>query len=80
MHPMASPRQPFDPARRGYHAAYQSGERNHCPGCGREHWIIGRLTAECGFCSTALPLADGLNARAPRPLIIRRGKGGGRVS
>jgi hypothetical protein len=31
---------------------------NHCPGCGRTHWYVGRLSAECGFCSTALPLAD----------------------
>jgi hypothetical protein len=31
---------------------------NHCPGCGRSHWIIGRLSAECAFCSTALPLTE----------------------
>ena len=43
---------------RGYHAAYHSGETNHCPGCGRTHWHVGRLAAECGFCATALPLAD----------------------
>jgi hypothetical protein len=28
------------------------------PGCGRTHWLIGRLSAECAFCSTALPLKD----------------------
>lgn len=28
-----------------------------CPGCGRSHWLIGRATAECGFCATALPLS-----------------------
>ncbi len=51
--------QPFahDPAFRGYHMVYRAEEVNHCPGCGRSHWYVGRLTAECGFCSTALPLA-----------------------
>src|SRR3546814_12346328 len=38
-----------DPALRGYHAVYREGEINHCPGCGRSHWIIGRFSAECGF-------------------------------
>lgn len=38
--------------------AYRGNETNHCPGCGRTHWIIGRITAECGFCATALPLAE----------------------
>lgn len=48
----------FDPNARGYHAAYREGEVNHCPGCGRSHWFIGRLSAECAFCSTALPLTE----------------------
>ncbi|HEU5482259.1 MAG TPA: hypothetical protein VFU80_04090 [Sphingomicrobium sp.] len=48
----------FDPNARGYHAAYREGEVNHCPGCGRSHWIIGRQLAECAFCSTALPLSE----------------------
>jgi len=50
---------PHDPAVRGYHAVYRPGELNHCPGCGRSHWMVGRLLAECGFCATALPLMDG---------------------
>ena len=45
-----------DPVLRGYHAVYREHEVNHCPGCGRSHWYIGRFSAECGFCSTALPL------------------------
>ena len=49
---------PHDPALRGYHVVYRSGEVNHCPGCGRTHWYIGRLSAECGFCSAALPLME----------------------
>lgn len=48
----------FDPARRGYHAVYRENTVNHCPGCGRTHWHIGRVLAECGFCATALPLSE----------------------
>ncbi len=47
-----------DPALRGYHAVYHPQEANRCPGCGRSHWLVGRLLAECAFCATALPLAD----------------------
>lgn len=36
--------------------AYRAGETNRCPGCGRQHWHVGRLTAECAFCATALPI------------------------
>ena len=50
---------PHDPAVRGYHAVYRPDHINHCPGCGRSHWIVGRMLAECGFCATALPLMDG---------------------
>lgn len=48
----------FNPAARGYHAVYRHNAVNHCPGCGRSHWLIGRMLAECGFCATALPLSD----------------------
>jgi hypothetical protein len=51
-------RLPADPAVRGFHAVYRSGEVNHCPGCGRTHWYVGRLSAECGFCGTALALTE----------------------
>ena len=50
-------RNAFDPAQRGYHAVYRENAVNHCPGCGRTHWHIGRILAECGFCATALPLS-----------------------
>jgi ribosomal protein S27E len=46
------------PYERGYHAVYHEHEVNHCPGCGRTQWIIGRVSAECAFCATALPLAE----------------------
>jgi hypothetical protein len=41
---------------RGYRPVYRQHQVNHCPGCGRSHWLVGRLLAECGFCATALPL------------------------
>ena len=47
-----------NPSARGYIIVYRPEETNHCPGCGRTHWYVGRLSAECAFCSTAIPLAD----------------------
>jgi hypothetical protein len=47
-----------NPARRGYGFVYRRQEINHCPGCGRTHWYVGRVSAECAFCATALPLAE----------------------
>ncbi|HVI98979.1 MAG TPA: hypothetical protein VM657_07935 [Sphingomonas sp.] len=41
---------------RGYRAVFRTDEVNHCPGCGGSQWMVGRLTAECAFCSTAVPL------------------------
>jgi hypothetical protein len=55
---------PHDPRRRGYHVVYRENEVNHCPGCGRSHWFVGRLSAECGFCATALPLAETMRTGA----------------
>lgn len=40
----------------GYLPVYHMGELNRCPGCLRSQWFIGRSTAECAFCGTALPL------------------------
>ena len=65
-----SRRPAYNPNARGYHAVYHAGEANHCPGCGRTHWIIGRMSAECAFCSTALPLKEALtNGPAPAPVF-----------
>jgi hypothetical protein len=61
-------------AQRGHHIVYRVNADNHCPGCGRSHWYIGRVSAECGFCGTAIPLAearhDDSGASAPRPASI----------
>ncbi|VXC82809.1 hypothetical protein [Sphingomonas sp. AX6] len=56
---MASTRPPFAIGRSGYRIAYYAHEINHCPGCGKSHWLMGRMTAECAYCSTALPLNEG---------------------
>lgn len=45
-------------AQRGHHIVYRANAANHCPGCGRSQWYIGRVSAECGFCGTAVPLAE----------------------
>ena len=62
---------PFNPAARGYHAVYRENEVNHCPGCGRTHWYVGRTLAECGFCSTALPLSESFRQPASAVIITR---------
>jgi hypothetical protein len=68
--PIESRRSAFNPNVRGYHAVYRDGEVNHCPGCGRTHWLIGRVSAECAFCSTALPLREaGTHGPAPAPVF-----------
>ena len=50
---------PFTAANSGYRIAFRPGEANVCPGCGQSHWTIGRMTAECAFCATALPINNG---------------------
>ena len=55
-------------AKRGHHIVYRANSQNHCPGCGRSQWYIGRVSAECGFCGTAVPLAEAAWQEAsPRP-------------
>ena len=62
---------PHDPALRGFQILYHSGEINRCPGCGRTHWYVGRTLAECGFCSTALPLSESFCQPAAAVFITR---------
>ncbi len=61
-------RMPFE---RGYHAVYREHEVNHCPGCGRTQWLVGRVSAECAFCATALPLAEASLRARSGPAIIQ---------
>lgn len=67
---------PHDPTVRGYCIVYRENQVNHCPGCGRTQWYVGRVSAECGFCATALPLAEatsrgvGTHSRGHRPIYL----------
>jgi len=45
-------------ADRGYLAVYRPDEQNRCPGCGGSNWYVGRSTAQCAFCDTAIPIAS----------------------
>ena len=56
---------------RGYHIVYREQETNHCPGCGRTQWLIGRVSAECAFCTTALPLAEASMRHHNAPIVIQ---------
>ncbi len=42
-------------AARGYRVLYRTGAI--CPGCGHSQWHVGRVSAECAVCCTALPVA-----------------------
>ena len=67
----------FDVSHRGLKVLYRPGSVNFCPGCGRAHWYVGRFSAECGFCGTALPLVEtgrlgsGAAHRASREDLLR---------
>lgn len=49
---------------RGYHISYRGDGTDRCPGCGRQHFHIGRVLAECAFCGTAIPLPEATNLGA----------------
>ena len=44
-------------AQRGYQMLFRTGTDNACPGCGHSNWYVGRHSAECAFCETAVPIA-----------------------
>jgi hypothetical protein len=48
---------PHNPKARGLVVQYR-GSHTHCPGCHRSNWWVGRKSAECAFCFTALALAE----------------------
>ncbi len=70
------PTSPEPTLTRGFRPLYHHDTVNHCPGCGRTHWHIGRATAECAFCETALPLAASA-AQPAEPLFWFRGRSAG---
>ena len=48
----------LDLSARGYQVLFWRGEVNRCPGCGQSQWYVGRVSAECGICGTALPMNE----------------------
>lgn len=50
---------------RGYQPVFRDDQVNHCPGCGRSQWYVGRSLAECAFCATALPIVLAARKVAP---------------
>ena len=66
----------LDLSARGHHVVYRANESNRCPGCGRGQWYVGRITAECGFCGTAVALAEAKLSGAG--LTDAAGPGGGK--
>ena len=62
-----------NPAARGYQVLYRRDEVNHCPSCGRTHWYVARVSAECAFCSTALPLVEAVTGNGSHRPRIRHG-------
>jgi hypothetical protein len=52
----------LDLSARGYQVLFWRGAVNRCPGCGHSQWYIGRVTAECGICGTALPINEATQA------------------
>ncbi len=54
---------PPAPIGAGWSAAYHPGRVNSCPECGQSQWLVGRHSAQCALCATAVPFAAGLAAR-----------------
>lgn len=53
---------------RGFAPLYRADQENHCPGCGGKSWHVGRMSAECAHCETAIPLAH-VAAQPMQPLF-----------
>jgi hypothetical protein len=52
----------FEPS--GFRFAYRFDVPNYCPACGGSNWLVGRNSAQCAFCSTAVPFANHRHAHA----------------
>jgi len=54
--------------------SYRPGRAIPCPACGERQWLVGRMTAECACCETALPIDLGyrgwsaVSSVRPKPL------------
>ncbi|MCW2363326.1 MULTISPECIES: hypothetical protein [Sphingobium] len=63
---------PFDGTAIG--ARYEPGKLNHCPDCASTQWYVGRLSAQCAVCETALPLAQACYPTSPPVFVTRFAK------
>lgn len=52
-------------SQQGYVILFRRELSNACPGCGGCNWNVGRVTAECAFCDTAIPLAEPVRPDTP---------------
>lgn len=48
---------------------YHVEDRNHCPNCAGVQWYIGRVTAECANCGTALSLSA-ISGQTQQPMFF----------
>lgn len=62
--------EPINPIHSGYRVMYRPGQVNHCPGCGQTGWHVGRVTAQCAFCGTALALAMNAGRTPATPFAL----------
>ena len=53
----AAPATAFGTKARAFVPSYWMDRLNSCPACSRSNWWVGRMSAECGFCGTTLPIA-----------------------
>lgn len=60
----------IEPALMGYRITYHREEANRCPGCGNSNWHVGRISAQCAFCDTTLPFAEGGAISMALPLHV----------
>lgn len=50
---------------------YKPGTLTHCPTCSGTQWLIGRTTAQCAYCDTAMPLLH-MSRGSNAPLFVSR--------
>ena len=55
----------------GHALLYRNGVVNHCPACDCTNWLVGRTSAQCARCETALPLAQMMQP-SRGPLFVSR--------
>lgn len=59
-----------------YAPLYYADQVNHCPGCSGTSWYVGRFSAECAHCQTAIPFAQSMQ-QSMQPVFVRGHDGRG---